>query len=237
MPSFLPSRRASPSIDYYQLYCTITAIQWCEQFAQSCYAAALRTEIRPVIKSDLQPVVLPRHPALIVLCHVRCMYMWQYFVTCSVLSVSIWRCWWPSFSLKSPSLSLPSLSQERSVNVLPARLSVCRSLPPPRRICNRRCLFVCLPVSSFAQKLPNGFAWNFQGRLAIGQRTNPKFWWRSGWRIRIRIRIATLVRRALAEICIVVLLVLSVSLTSMSCIRSHSVGKSLKSHCRNNMNL
>ena len=30
-----------------------------------------------------------------------------------------------------------------------------------------------------------------------------KFWWRSGSRIRIRIRIATLVRRALPEVCTV----------------------------------
>jgi len=34
------------------------------------------------------------------------------------------------------------------------------------------CLSVCLIVSNFAQKLPNGFAWNFQGRLAMGQRLN-----------------------------------------------------------------
>jgi len=27
-------------------------------------------------------------------------------------------------------------------------------------------------VSNFARKLPNRFAWNFQGRLAIGQWTN-----------------------------------------------------------------
>jgi len=45
-------------------------------------------------------------------------------------------------------------------------------LPPPMRICFRRCLFVCLSVSTFAQKRPNGFAWNFQGRLAMGQWTN-----------------------------------------------------------------
>jgi len=42
--------------------------------------------------------------------------------------------------------------------------------------CSLRCLFVCLlvrlSVSNFAQKLPNGFAWNFQGRLAMGQWTN-----------------------------------------------------------------
>jgi len=31
-------------------------------------------------------------------------------------------------------------------------------LPPPRRLCFRRCLSVCLTVSNFAQKLPNGFA-------------------------------------------------------------------------------
>jgi len=36
------------------------------------------------------------------------------------------------------------------------------------------CLFVCLFVSNFAQKLPNRFAWNFQGRLAVGQWTNDK---------------------------------------------------------------
>jgi len=29
------------------------------------------------------------------------------------------------------------------------------------------CLSVCLSVINFAQKLPNGFAWNFQGMLAI----------------------------------------------------------------------
>jgi len=29
-------------------------------------------------------------------------------------------------------------------------------------LCFRRCLFVCLSVSNFAQNLPNGFARNFQ---------------------------------------------------------------------------
>ena len=43
-------------------------------------------------------------------------------------------------------------------------------LPPPRKLCNHRCLClsVCLSVSNFAQKLQNGFAWKFQGRLAVG---------------------------------------------------------------------
>jgi len=31
---------------------------------------------------------------------------------------------------------------------------------------------VCLSVSNFAQKLPNGFARNFPGRLAMGHWTN-----------------------------------------------------------------
>jgi len=34
------------------------------------------------------------------------------------------------------------------------------------------CRSVCLFVNNFAQKLPNGFAWNFQERWAMGQRTN-----------------------------------------------------------------
>jgi len=34
------------------------------------------------------------------------------------------------------------------------------------------CLSVCLTVTNFAQKLPNRFAWNFHGRMAMGQWTN-----------------------------------------------------------------
>ena len=33
-------------------------------------------------------------------------------------------------------------------------------------------IVVCLSVSNSAQKLPNGFAYNFKGRLAMDQRTN-----------------------------------------------------------------
>jgi len=39
-------------------------------------------------------------------------------------------------------------------------------LPPPRRICNRRCLFVCLSVSNFAQKL--GICMKFSGKVGNG---------------------------------------------------------------------
>jgi len=45
-------------------------------------------------------------------------------------------------------------------------------LPPPRKWCNRHRLSVCLSISNFAQILVNGFAWNFQGRLAVSQWTN-----------------------------------------------------------------
>jgi len=45
-------------------------------------------------------------------------------------------------------------------------------LPPTRRLCFCHCLSACLFVSNFAQKLPNGSAWNFQGRLTMGQWTN-----------------------------------------------------------------
>jgi len=62
------------------------------------------------------------------------------------------------------------------------------------------CLPVCLSVSNFAQKLPNGFAWSFQGRLAND-------------RILVANRIIdSYRRRALAEVCTVpVLLVLLVT--------------------------
>ena len=43
-------------------------------------------------------------------------------------------------------------------------------LPPPR-ICNRRCLSVCLQLLC-ARKLPNRFAWNIQKSLAVDQWTN-----------------------------------------------------------------
>ena len=68
---------------------------------------------------------------------------------------------------------------------------------------NRCCLSVCLSVSNFAQNVPNGFTRNFQGRkVGNGSALSEqmiKLWWRSG--SQIRIRIATLVRPALAEVC------------------------------------
>jgi len=51
-------------------------------------------------------------------------------------------------------------------------------LPPPRRSCFRRCLFVCLSVSNFVQELPNGFALTFTEDWTNEQMI--KFWWRSG---------------------------------------------------------
>ena len=64
------------------------------------------------------------------------------------------------------------------------------------------CLFVCLVAT-----LRKNFATDLQGRLAIEQMI--KVWWRS--ESRIRIRIATLVRRALAEVCTVPVLLVILS--------------------------
>jgi len=84
------------------------------------------------------------------------------------------------------------------------------SLPPPKKLCFRRCLFVCLSVcllatlhKNFQSDLHEIFreGWQWANEQMI------KFWWRSG--SRIRIRIVTLVRRALAVVCTVsVLLVI-----------------------------
>jgi len=75
----------------------------------------------------------------------------------------------------------------------------------PRRICNRRCLSVCLSVcllatlrKNFRTDLHEIFrdGWQWANEQMV------KFWWRSGSRIRIQIRIATLARCALAEVCL-----------------------------------
>jgi len=79
-------------------------------------------------------------------------------------------------------------------------------LPPPRRTCNRRCLSVCLFVSNFAQKKTERICVKFLETFGNG----PMKKWLNFGRIWIRIRIATLVRRALAEVCTVpVLLVIN----------------------------
>jgi len=84
-------------------------------------------------------------------------------------------------------------------------------LPPPRRICNRRCLSVCLLAhlhKNFKTDLHEIFreGWHWANEQMF------KFWWRS----RIPIRIAALVRRALAEVSTVpVLLVVSFSALAM----------------------
>jgi len=74
---------------------------------------------------------------------------------------------------------------------------------------------VCLSVSNFAQKLQVLYeifreGWQWESEQMI------KFWWRSESRmnIRIRIRIATPVRRTLAEVCTVPVLLVSYVITS-----------------------
>ena len=101
----------------------------------------------------------------------------------------------------------PGLPEKMIIDRCRAICFAAVSLPPPRKICNCRCLSVCLSVSKFAQKLPNGFAWNFRKGWQWANEQIIKFWWWSGSRIQvqicIRISIATLVRCALVEVCIV----------------------------------
>jgi len=72
-------------------------------------------------------------------------------------------------------------------------------------------LFVCLLVSNFAQKLRTDSHEIFREGWQWTNKQTAKFWWRSGLRIRIRIRIriATLIKRALAEVCTVPVLLVS----------------------------
>ena len=79
-------------------------------------------------------------------------------------------------------------------------------LPPPRRIC----FCHCLSVSNFAQKRLNGFEWNFQGRSAVGQ-------WTNNFGGKIRIRIMTLAKHALVELCIVQVLLVCEYFSGICC--------------------
>jgi len=94
-----------------------------------------------------------------------------------------------------------SCSQHRSEN---SQLVKFFLLPLPSRFCFRRCLSVCLLATlrkNFQTDLHvilrEGWQWANEQMI--------KFWWWSRSRIRIRtqirIRIAILVRRALAEVC------------------------------------
>ena len=79
-------------------------------------------------------------------------------------------------------------------------------IPLPRRIC----FCHCLSVSNFAQKRLNGFEWNFQGRSAVGQ-------WTNNFGGKIRIRIMTLAKHALVELCIVQVLLVCEYFSGICC--------------------
>ena len=64
-------------------------------------------------------------------------------------------------------------------------------------------LFVCLSVSNFVQNVQADLHEIFREGWKLEDEQIIKFWWRSGSRMRIRIGIATVARRALAEVCAV----------------------------------
>jgi len=100
-------------------------------------------------------------------------------------------------------------------------------LPPPRRLCFRRCLSVCL-LASLQKNFPADLHEIFRKGRQWANEQKIKFWCRSGSgiriqipiririrRIRIRIRIATLVRRALAEVCTVPVFLVMITMISI----------------------
>ena len=76
-------------------------------------------------------------------------------------------------------------------------------------------IVVCLSVSNFAQKLPSQETFREGWQWADEQMI--KFWWRSGSGIQtwIQIHITTLVRRTLAEVCTVPVLLVDFVLAKM----------------------
>jgi len=95
-------------------------------------------------------------------------------------------------------------------------------------VCLSVCVFVCLFACLLAALLANTserIYMKFSGKVCNRQWTMIKFWWRSGHGSGSRsvIRIATVVRRALAEVCTVpVLLVINIIITFL-----HRVSKNV----------
>jgi len=96
-------------------------------------------------------------------------YQWMVQMSASLHWYYRWMFWaiyltygWPI--LQVDRLQLLLLSSDNGKLVAQISQFVVRPLLPPARICNCH----CLSISNFVQKLPNGFAWNFQGRLAMG---------------------------------------------------------------------
>jgi len=77
-------------------------------------------------------------------------------------------------------------------------------LRPPRRLYDRRCLSVCL-LATLRKNFRTDLHGLFTEVWQWASQETTKLWWRSGSRIliRISIRSATVVRRALAEVCTV----------------------------------
>ena len=101
-------------------------------------------------------------------------------------------------------------------------------LPPSRKLCFHRCLPVCLLATlrkNFQTDLHEIFrdGWQWASEQLV------KFWLRSGSGIRIQIRIATLVTRALAEVCTVPVLLVFLVLSSFEMI--HVMRRNRQTFC------
>jgi len=77
------------------------------------------------------------------------------------------------------------------------------------------CLSVCLSVSNFAQKNSERICMKFSGKVGNGPMNKRLDF--GGDPVHIRIRIATLVRRALAEVCTVPVLLVLITATIHDC--------------------
>ena len=86
-----------------------------------------------------------------------------------------------------------------NVNSNPIFTSAKEDMSSPLFVCLFVCLSVCL-LATLRKNFPTDLHEIFREGWQWASEQTAKFWWRSGSGIRIRIRIATLVRRTLAEV-------------------------------------
>jgi len=135
-----------------------------------------------------------------------------------VQTICIWSCWCHFYSITSCFVKIqigltflmsayPDCPGKKGVKWVCVYLL----LPPPRKIRNPRCSFVCL-LATFRKNFQTDLHEIFRECWQWANEQMVKFWWRSGSRIRITL----LVRRALAEVCTVPVLLFKLLLLILS---------------------